>query len=232
MENNNHVTLLDLRLIDFAEAWEYQKQLFNKTLDAKQKGMQAENFLLFCEHMPVYTLGKNGKRQNLLVDEHWLKANKVSFYQTDRGGDITFHGPGQLVGYAIFNLDNLNISAKELIFDIETVLIRVIKHYGLHGERIEQAPGVWLDAGINGKERKIAAIGMRIHNKVSMHGFALNINTDLEYFTHINPCGFKDKGITSLKQELNKEVDKEEVKKLLKKEFETIFEVEITEKNV
>lgn len=227
MKKNIHVKLLDLGLIDYPEARELQKQLFDKTLEVKQKGLTTENYLLFCEHLHVYTLGKSGNRLNLLKDDQWLEDNGISCYQTDRGGDITYHGPGQLVGYPIFDLDSFTISVKEFIFDFETVLIRTIKHFGLHGERLEHATGVWIDAGIKGKERKIAAIGMRIHNKVSMHGFALNVNTNLDYFNYINPCGFKDKGVTSLQKELNSEVDMAEVRGWLKKEFEVIFEVEI-----
>ncbi len=227
MEKNLLVKFLDLGLIDYAEAWEYQKQVFDKTLEAKQKGEKTENYLLFCEHPHVYTLGKSGNRQNLLVNDHWLEDKGIACYQTDRGGDITYHGQGQLVGYPIFDVDNFNISVKEFIFDIETVLIRTIKHFGLHGERLERATGVWIDAGIKGKERKIAAIGMRIHNKVSMHGFALNVNTNMEYFNYINPCGFQDKGVTSLQKELNREIDMAKVKHLFKKEFEIIFEAKM-----
>ncbi len=227
MEKNNTVTVVDLGLIDYAEAWEYQKQLFDKTLEAKSRGEKTENFLLFCEHPHVYTLGKSGNRENLLVSEQWLRDHGVSFYHTDRGGDITYHGPGQVVGYPIFDLDNFELSVKEFVFDIETVLIRAIKRYGLHGARLERATGVWIDAGIKGKERKIAAIGMRIHQKVSMHGFALNVNTDLKYFEYINPCGFTGRGTTSLQKELHRTVDMTAVKQAVIKEFETIFEVRI-----
>lgn len=230
MGKNLHVKFMDLGLIDYAEAWEYQKQVFDKTLEAKQKNLTTENHLLFCEHPHVFTLGKSGNRQNLLVDDQWLKDKGIPCYQTDRGGDITYHGPGQLVGYPIFDVGNFNISVKEFVFDFETVLIRTIKHFGLHGERLERATGVWIDAGIKGKERKIAAIGMRIHNKVSMHGFALNVNTNLDYFNYINPCGFQDKGVTSLQKELNHKIDMVKVKQRLIKEFEIIFEAEITAK--
>jgi len=230
MKKNTRITLLDLGVMDYAEAWDFQKQLFDKTLETKQKGGPTENFLLFCEHLHVYTLGKSGNRENLLANDQWLKANGVSFYKTDRGGDITYHGPGQLVGYPIFDLENFEFSVKEFVFNIETVLIRVVKHFGLHGARLERATGVWIDAGIKGKERKIAAIGMRIQNKVSMHGFALNVNTNLEYFKSINPCGFQDKGVTSLQKELNRQADMEKVKSQLKKEFEIIFEAEIIDK--
>jgi len=144
------VKFLDLGLNDYAETWEFQKQIFDKALEAKQKGQITENQLLFCEHPNVYTLGKSGDRQNLLVDDRWLEDKGISCYQTDRGGDITYHGPGQLVGYPIFDMDNFNISVKEFVFDIETVLIRTIKHFGLHGERLEHATGVWIDTGIKG----------------------------------------------------------------------------------
>ncbi|UBM62562.1 lipoyl(octanoyl) transferase LipB [Candidatus Sulfidibacterium hydrothermale] len=226
-EKNTEVTLLDMGRIDYAEAWEYQKQLFDRILEAKKKEARTENFLLFCEHPHVYTLGKSGDRSNLLVSDKWLEAHGIAFYQTDRGGDITYHGPGQVVGYPVFDLDNFDLSVKEFVFDIETILIRVIKRYGLHGARIERATGVWIDALIPGKERKIAAIGMRIQNKVSMHGFALNVNTNLEYFSYINPCGFQDKGVTSLQKELQREVETSAVKKAIIEEFETIFEARL-----
>jgi len=224
MEKNTTIKLIDLGLLDYTEVWEYQKKLFDKILETKQKGLTTDNYLLFCEHAPVYTLGKSGNRENLLADDKWLEENGISFYQIDRGGDITFHGPGQLVGYPVLDVDNFNRSVKEFIFGIETMLIRTIKHFGLRSERLERATGVWLDAGVKGKERKVAAIGMRIHNKVSMHGFALNVNTDLDYFSHINPCGFHDKGVTSMQKELNREIDMKTVKNLVVKEFETIFE--------
>ncbi len=226
-EKNTEVTLLDMGRIDYAEAWEYQKQLFDRILEAKKRESKTENFLLFCEHPHVYTLGKNGNRSNLLVSDEWLEAHGIAFYQTDRGGDITYHGPGQIVGYPVFDLDNFDLSVKEFVFDIETILIRVIKRYGLHGARIERATGVWIDALIPGKERKIAAIGMRIQNKVSMHGFALNVNTNLEYFSYINPCGFQDKGVTSIQKELQREVEITGVKKAIIEEFETIFEARL-----
>ncbi len=231
MGKNLLVNFLDLGLTDYAEALAYQKKVFDKILEAKQKGLTTSNYLIFCEHPHVFTLGNSGNRQNLLVDDQWLKENGVAFYQTDRGGDITYHGPGQLVGYPIFDVDNFNISVKEFIFDLEAVLIRTIKHFGLHGARLEHATGVWLDAGVKGKERKIAAIGMRVHNKVSMHGFALNVNTNLDYFRHIHPCGFKDKGTTSLQKELNRKVDIEEVKRYFREEFEIIFGVKLEENN-
>lgn len=224
MDKNTTIKILNLGLIDYAKSWEYQKKIFDKTLETKQRGEITENILLFCEHPHVYTIGKSGNRQNLLVDDQWLKEKGISFFQTDRGGDITYHGPGQLVVYPIFDLDNFSSSPKQFIFDIETVLIRVLKHFGLHGERLEHATGVWIDAGVKGKERKITAIGMRIHNKVSMHGFALNINTHLDYFNYIHPCGFKDKGVTSLQKELGRKVDMKKVILQLEKEFEIIFE--------
>jgi len=229
MESNKHITLLDTGQMDYAEAWEYQKRLFDKVLESKAKEEATGNFLLFCEHPHVFTLGKSGNRKNLLVDDQWLEANGVSFYQTDRGGDMTYHGPGQLVGYPVFDLDNFDLSVKEFVFDIETILIRVVKRYGLRGARMERATGVWIDAGIKGKERKIAAIGMRIHNKVSMHGFALNVNTDLNYFKYIHPCGFQDKGVTSLQQELGHQVDMDEVKEAVKDEFQIVLGAVINE---
>ena len=220
------IILEDLGRIEYQQAWDYQKQLFQSVLDVKKEGKTQNNHLLFCEHPPVYTLGKSGNREHLLIDDKMLRQKGATFQTTDRGGDITYHGPGQLVGYPIFDLDTFPLSIKDFVFQIEAVIIRTLKHYDIFASRIEHATGVWIDSG-NPKARKIAAIGMRIHNKVSMHGFALNINTDLEYFSHIIPCGITDKGVTSLQKELGRPVDMDEVKEFLIKEFETIFEQEI-----
>lgn len=215
-----------LGLINYTEAWDYQKKLFNNLIEKKQKGEKGENLLLLCEHPHVYTLGKNGNRKNLLISDTQLKKIGAAFYPIDRGGDITYHGPGQLVGYPVFDLDTLHLSIKEFVFNIEEVLIRTVGEYGITATRLEKATGVWIDARVPGKARKIAAIGMRIHNKVSMHGFALNINTNLDYFNNIIACGLQDKGVTSLQKELGMPVDEKEVMEILLNKFEEVFGVE------
>jgi len=222
----------DLGHIDYKKAWDYQIQLFNSLLEAKEKGMPVESRLLLCEHNHVFTLGKNGERKNLLISDAVLKEKGISFYPIDRGGDITYHGPGQLTVYPVFDLEGIHCSPREFVFGIESVIIRTIRHYGLAGSRIENAAGVWLDAQLPGKARKIAAVGLKIHRKVSMHGLALNINTDLDYFQMIIPCGISDKGVTSIQKELGHEVDTQEVKQLLIKEFETVFSLKLIENEV
>lgn len=213
----------DLGLIHYKDAWDYQLKYFNEVLTAKENGLRPVNHFLFCEHTDVFTLGKNGFRKNLLISDDLLKKKGIDFFQINRGGDMTYHGPGQIVGYPIFDLDTIAFSPKEFIFGIESVIIRVLKNYGIFGTRIENATGVWLDANKKEKARKIAAIGMRIHRKVTMHGFALNVNTDLKYFDLIVPCGIKDKGVTSIQKELGKKIDEAEVKQLIIKEMEVFF---------
>lgn len=217
----------DLGLIDYKKAWDKQLELFHALLEAKEKKEQATNTLLFCEHPHVYTLGKNGFRKNLLISNDMLKQKGIGFYQIERGGDITYHGPGQIVGYPIFDLEKINFSPKEFVFGIESIIIRVLKHFGLHACRIENAPGVWLDVDHPAKARKIAAVGLRIHRKVTMHGFSLNVNPDLDYFKLIVPCGITDKGVTSMRKELGKTIDPQEVKKYILQEFETLFNVKM-----
>lgn len=219
----------DLGHIEYKKAWDYQIRLFNSLLEAKEKGMPTESRLLLCEHNHVFTLGKNGERKNLLISDSALKEKGVSFYQIDRGGDITYHGPGQLTVYHVFDLEGIYFSPREFVFGIESAIIRTIRHYGLAGSRIENAAGVWLDAQHPGKARKIAAVGLKIHRKVSMHGLALNINTDLDYFQMIIPCGISNKGVTSIQKELGHKVDPQEVKQLLIKEFETVFSIKLIE---
>jgi lipoyl(octanoyl) transferase len=213
----------DLGQVDYLKAWEYQKRVFNGLIASKLSGKTTENKLLFCEHPHVYTLGKSGNRQNLLINDEMLKKIGASYYHIDRGGDITYHGPGQLVGYPLFDLDSINISIKEFVYNIEEILIRTVAGYGIEASRIEKAAGVWVDAGNAVKARKIAAIGMKIHKKVSMHGFALNVNTDLNYFSYIIPCGLKDKGVTSINRETGKKIDIQEVKSVVAKNFKEIF---------
>lgn len=213
----------DLGRIVYAKALDIQTEKFNALLAAKGKGEKGRNELLFCEHDPVLTIGKSGKDSNLLIPEARLQALGVSYYHINRGGDITYHGPGQITGYPIFDLETWHIGLKQYIYRLEETIIRFLALYGLKGERLEGATGVWLDPFVAGKARKICAIGVKSSRFVTMHGFALNINTDLNYFSLINPCGFTDKGVTSLAKELGKEQDFEEAKRQLVALFREVF---------
>ena len=213
----------DLGRIVYAKALDIQTEKFNALLAAKAKGKKGRNELLFCEHDPVLTIGKSGKDSNLLIPEARLQALGVSYYHINRGGDITYHGPGQITGYPIFDLETWHIGLKQYIYRLEETFIRFLALYGLKGERLEGATGVWLDPFVAGKARKICAIGVKSSRFVTMHGFALNINTDLNYFSLINPCGFTDKGVTSLAKELGKEQDFEEAKRQLVALFRDVF---------
>lgn len=213
----------DLGRIVYAKALDIQTEKFNALLAAKAKGEKGRNELLFCEHDPVLTIGKSGKDSNLLIPEARLQALGVSYYHINRGGDITYHGPGQITGYPIFDLETWHIGLKQYIYRLEETIIRFLALYGLKGERLEGATGVWLDPFVVGKVRKICAIGVKSSRFVTMHGFALNINTDLNYFSLINPCGFTDKGVTSLAKELGKEQDFEEAKRQLVALFREVF---------
>jgi len=225
----NTIQLHKPGLVDYKEAWELQKKLFLENFEIKTGKREGEtsNHMFLLEHPHVYTLGKSGNENNLLLNDKLLKLKEASFYKIDRGGDITYHGPGQLVGYPVFDLDKLNISIKDFVFNIEELLIQTVAHYGITATRLEGATGVWLDADDSVKARKIAAIGMKISKKVSMHGFALNVNTNLDYFNYIIPCGLQDKGVTSLQKELNREVLMEEVTEILIGEFERVFGINI-----
>ena len=213
----------DLGRIVYAKALDIQTEKFNALLAVKAKGEKGRNELLFCEHDPVLTIGKSGKDSNLLISEARLQALGVSYYHINRGGDITYHGPGQITGYPIFDLETWHIGLKQYIYRLEETIIRFLALYGLKGERLEGATGVWLDPFVAGKARKICAIGVKSSRFVMMHGFALNINTDLNYFSLINPCGFTDKGVTSLAKELGKEQDFEEAKRQLVALFREVF---------
>lgn len=213
----------DLGQITYADALHIQTAAFDESVRGKQQGATGVNRLFFCEHPPVLTMGKHGKESNLLVPEQLLEARDVSFYRVDRGGDITYHGPGQITGYPVFDLDYFNIGLKQYIQRLEEAVIRFLQLYGIRGERQEGAAGVWLDTAVPGKTRKICAIGVKSSRFVTMHGFALNINTNLDYFSLINPCGFTDKGVTSLACELGKTQDFEEAKRRLRVIFEEVF---------
>ncbi len=231
---NKKVYYKNLGLIDYKEAWDCQEKLFQAILDTKSvnrkleksKQKDTDNYLLFCEHPHVYTLGKSGASANLLIDQIQLKAKNASFYEINRGGDITYHGPGQIVVYPIFNLEYFTDGIKDYINKLEEVIIRTLKDFNIKSERLAGATGVWLDTDIKGRNRKICAMGVRTSRWVSMHGFALNVNTNLEYFDYINPCGFTDKGVTSMEKELNAKVNIDEVKEKLRQYMSDVFGIE------
>ncbi len=227
-ETMNHVRYIDLRLMDYKQAWDYQQEIQNRLIQEKISGSGSGELpcLIFVEHPHVYTLGKSGSEDNFLMDLIQMRAKDAEFYRTDRGGDITYHGPGQIVGYPVFDLGLLGIGLKEYISRLEEAIIRSIGESGLSGERLKKGTGVWLDAGIKGIERKICAIGVKASRFVTMHGFALNVNTDLTYFDYINPCGFKDKGVTSLEKELNAKQDFERVKYTVREKLGQVFDLE------
>ena len=234
---NKKVAAKDLGLKDYKETWDYQELLFQKIIDLKIKNRREEtlletpNHFLFVEHPHVYTLGKSGDITNLLVDEKQLAARGAQFYKINRGGDITYHGPGQIVGYPILDLDNFFTDIHKYLRFLEEMVILTLAEYGLKAERSEGETGVWLDVGTP-FARKICAMGVRASRWVTMHGFALNVNADLGYFDMMIPCGIKGKAVTSLNVELGqKEVSIEEVKKKLLKYFSRLFEAEIIKEN-
>lgn len=213
----------DWGLIPYDLSWARQKELFDAAVAAKLAGRACRNEVIFCEHPHVYTLGRSGKENNMLLSEAQLDAIRATLYHTDRGGDITYHGPGQLVCYPILDLETLKLGLKEYIYLLEEVVIRVCNAYGLTAGRMEKATGVWLDGNLP-TARKICAIGVRSSRFITMHGLAFNVNTDLRYFSYINPCGFIDKGVTSLQKELGRKVDMEEVKERVRVNLEVRFE--------
>lgn len=212
----------DLGRIRYEDALARQTAVFDKLLAAKAAGTEAPNRLFFCEHNPVLTIGKSGKDANLLVPEALLAEQGISFYHITRGGDITYHGPGQITGYPVFDLDSWQLGLKAYIDRLEEVIIRFLALYGLRGERLAGATGVWLEPQ-TARARKICAIGVKSSRFVTMHGFALNVNTDLRYFSLINPCGFKDKGVTSLEKELGEKADFEQARQRLLSIFREMF---------
>ncbi|WKZ65656.1 MAG: lipoyl(octanoyl) transferase LipB [Flavobacteriales bacterium] len=230
-----HIHFRDLGLIDYATAWDLQTRLFKETIDRKianrslpeSEQAPTEDHLLFCEHNHVYTLGKSGKPSHLLLNEQGLREKGVQFFPIDRGGDITYHGPGQIVGYPIFDLDHHFTDIHRYLRTLEEAIIGTLEAYGIKAGRIEGLTGVWLDWNDPAKARKICAFGIRASRWVTMHGFAFNVNTDLGYFQNIVPCGIADKGVTSMAQELGGEVDMEEVKNRLKLEIADLFDSEL-----
>lgn len=228
---SKEVVYKDLGLIPYEEAWDLQTKLFEEVIERKlnnrklEKEQQQEQFhyLLFCEHPHVYTLGRNGKEAHLLLNEQMLEEKEASFHKINRGGDITYHGYGQLVGYPILDLDEFFTDIGRYVRLLEEMIIRMLADYGIVGERIKGLSGVWIGVGtIN--PRKICAVGVHLSRWTTMHGFALNINTDLGYFEHIVPCGIDDKAVTSMQKELGKPVDFDEVKAKLKHHFMLLFE--------
>lgn len=213
----------DLGRIAYAEALERQTTVFEALLQAKAGGPAADNQLLFCEHQPVLTIGKSGKEANLLIPEAVLQARGISYHHINRGGDITYHGPGQITGYPVFDLEHWGMGLRQYIETIEEIVIRFMALYGLKGERLHGATGVWIDPHVPGRARKICAIGVKSSRYVTMHGFALNINTELDYFSLINPCGFTDKGVTSLARELGGVQDFEKAKQQMLALFREYF---------
>ena len=236
----------DLGIINYKAAWDYQEQLSranldikaedrkrrrennNEALQADRKNLPTVNHLIFCEHPPVYTLGKSGDIENLLLSEEEMEQKEIEFFRTNRGGDITFHGLQQVVGYPILDLEKFYTDIGIYLRNLEEVIIETIAEYGIKGERSKGETGVWIEPGIPGKERKICAMGIRCSRWVTMHGFALNVNTDLTYFDNIIPCGIVNKQVTSIRRELGYSVDFAEIKQKIIKNFEKVFEVSVT----
>lgn len=223
----------DLGLMGYSECWDYQRLLFERMLAAKAGDAEARaqvereaGWLLLVEHNPVYTLGKSGKDENMLVSENYLCSIGAEFFHIDRGGDVTFHGPGQVVGYPILDLERIGIGLRDYIDALEGAVIDLCREWGIEAGRVAGASGVWIE-GDSPRARKICAIGVRSSRYVTMHGFALNVNTDLRYFSHINPCGFVDRGVTSLRKELGHEVDMELVKSQIVKHLSEKLKIEI-----
>lgn len=234
MDNRQKVWLHNAGLVPYKEMWEYQEQLLQQNVaikkvlaDGSETGSNTEHHLLLVQHPPVYTLGKTGHEEYILITEEERLAKGIEYYRINRGGDITFHGPGQLVGYPILDLEKFFTDIGKYLRYLEEVIIKTIAEFGIVGGRSKGETGVWIDADIPGRERKICAMGVRCSRWVTMHGWALNVNTDLDYFGHIIPCGIKDKQVTSMAKELGQELDFEEVKRVLISKFEEVFDVEI-----
>jgi len=231
----------DLGQAEYKQVWDYQESLLQENVRIKTeqrrltehpesvgaRGLVTSNYLLFVEHPPVYTLGKSGHMENVLIDEDRMKEKGIDFFRTNRGGDITFHGPGQIVGYPILDLERFYTDIGKYLRNLEEVIILVLKIYGIQGGRSEGETGVWIDSGVKGRERKICAIGVRCSRWITMHGFAFNVNTDLDYFGNIVPCGIQDKQVTSLEKELGHALPMEEVKEEVRRRFEEVFDVEL-----
>ncbi len=224
------VVFQDLGHIDYKQAWDYQEKLFDQIIAIKRQNrgeetnLETQSYLLFCEHPHVYTLGKSGDEKNLLVNEEYLKSRGATFYKINRGGDITYHGPGQIVGYPILDLENFFTDIHKYLRFLEEAVILTLADYGIESGRSDGETGVWLESGTE-NARKICALGVRSSRWVTMHGFAFNVNPDLDYFGNIIPCGIVDKSVTSMQQELGEKVDIQEVRDKLKVHLATIFEM-------
>ena len=245
--NKQKVRFEDLGKMDYQAAWDYQESLLQDNVRKKSQrfnmvpGEEGEEFLmqhdskeletnhsfLLVEHPPVYTLGKSGNADNILITEEVRTLKGIEFFRTNRGGDITFHGPGQIVGYPILDLEKYYTDIGKYLRNIEQVIILTLAEYGIKGDRSPGETGVWIDPEIKGRERKICAIGVRSSRWITMHGFALNVNTDLSYFNYIIPCGISNKQVTSISKELGKEINYEEAKEKIKKNFQVVFESEL-----
>ena len=228
------VEIKDLGRIRYAEAWTYQEQVFDGVVKSKihlrdnpNESSYPENFFLFCEHPPVYTLGKSGKMENLLLNDRELSSRNIDFHKINRGGDITYHGPGQIVGYPILDLDQFFTDIHKYLRFLEEAIILTLAEYGIEAGRVEGLTGVWLDIENKEKSRKICAMGIKCSRWVTMHGFAFNVNTELDYFEKIVPCGIDDRDVTSMKRELGREVDMDEVKAKIIKHLGSLFSWEI-----
>ena len=234
--NQTEVELEDLGLIDYKQCWDYQTRLFDASVQLKIKNrkfpenrVSTKNHLIFCEHPHVYTLGKSGDLKNLLIDGSKRKEKNISFYKINRGGDITYHGPGQLVVYPILDLDYFFSDIHKYLRLLEESVILTLADYGVTGQRLDGFTGVWVDAE---KEtpRKICAIGVKCSRWVTMHGIGFNINSNLDYFKHIVPCGIEDKSVTSLQKEINQKIDMKELKLRFKKNFKILFGINLVDK--
>ncbi|MBS1759945.1 MAG: lipoyl(octanoyl) transferase LipB [Bacteroidetes bacterium] len=237
--SHQKIIFRDLGLMEYKQAWDYQEKLlqenvkiksaqYNQTEEpASENDKDTTNYLLFTEHPLVYTLGKSGNKENVLLADEELDAKHIQFFQTNRGGDITFHGPGQIVGYPILDLEKFTTDIGKYLRNIEEVIIQTLDEYGVKADRSNGETGVWIDPDMPGKERKICAIGVRCSRWITMHGFAFNVNTDLSYFNFIIPCGIVNKQVTSLEKELGRPVDMMEVKEKVKRNFEKIFSAEL-----
>ncbi len=232
------VIFTDMGIIQYQEAWDHQEKLLQENVQIKSTArnnpdqlspleLPTKHHLLLCEHPPVYTLGKSGDISNVLLSEKQLEEKGIEFFRTNRGGDITFHGLQQIVGYPILDLEKFYTDIGRYLRNLEETIILSIAEYGIKGERSSGETGVWIDPGIPGSERKICAIGVRCSRWITMHGFALNVNTDLNYFNHIIPCGIQNKKVTSIENETGRPISYEEVKKHLKTNFEKVFDVEL-----
>ena len=229
---NNEILIKDLGVLSYSNSWEYQKAIFDNIISQKiknrtlKKKIKTENYLLIVEHKPIYTIGKSGDTSNLLLDEKQLKLKNIDFKKINRGGDITFHGLGQIVGYPILDLDNFFTDIGQYLRTLEEVIISTISFFGLKGYRINGETGVWVKDKSN-SPKKICAFGIKASRWVTMHGFALNVHTDLKYFDYIVPCGISDKGVTSIEETLNKKITTKIVKAKIYENFARLFDAEL-----